>query len=273
MPTTETQLPENPTLEQELEAQVAENPELAEDADKGDFDSDALLLGKFKSQEELAKAYQELERKLGSSGQQEPSPTEEVAQETEAPTAVDDLSKFYGEGLTKFAQDNDLDLAAINQEFSEKGELSDQSYEALAKAGFGKEFMDTYLAGIKYQQQQGQQEVLSKAYESLGGQEELQTTIQWAAENLSDSEKDAYNELVDSGKVDAALSLLKGYNAQMKMKQGFEGKLVTGQTSGNMNDVFESQAQVLEAMSDPRYEKDPAYRRKVIQKIERSKNI
>ena len=48
-----------------------------------------------------------------------------------------------------------------------------------------------------------------------------------------------------------------------------EGDLVQGKPPGPGN-VFRSQAEVVQAMSDPRYEKDPAYRRDLMRRLENS---
>ena len=46
--------------------------------------------------------------------------------------------------------------------------------------------------------------------------------------------------------------------------------MVTGKAPAQKSDAFRSQAEVVEAMSDPRYDKDSAYRRDVMEKLERS---
>jgi hypothetical protein len=59
-------------------------------------------------------------------------------------------------------------------------------------------------------------------------------------------------------------------NKFYKDQTGSEGELLTGGKATQPADVFQSQAQVVEAMSDPRYDRDPAYRQSVMQKLERS---
>ncbi len=51
---------------------------------------------------------------------------------------------------------------------------------------------------------------------------------------------------------------------------GVDGKMLTGKAPSNRGDQFKSQAQVVEAMNDPKYDNDPAYRREVMEKLERS---
>ena len=46
--------------------------------------------------------------------------------------------------------------------------------------------------------------------------------------------------------------------------------MLTGKPSSN-SEVFRSQAELVAAMGDPRYDNDPAYRQDVISKLDRSK--
>ncbi len=52
--------------------------------------------------------------------------------------------------------------------------------------------------------------------------------------------------------------------------RGVDGEMLQGKAPTNKGDSFKSQAQVVKAMSDPRYEKDPAYRQEIYDKLERS---
>ena len=46
--------------------------------------------------------------------------------------------------------------------------------------------------------------------------------------------------------------------------------MLTGNAPKANTDVYKSQAQVVEAMSDPRYDRDTAYRQEVMEKLSRS---
>ena len=52
---------------------------------------------------------------------------------------------------------------------------------------------------------------------------------------------------------------------------GVEGQLITGKAPSASTDTFRSQAELVAAMGDPRYDNDPAYRQDVISKLDRSK--
>ena len=51
---------------------------------------------------------------------------------------------------------------------------------------------------------------------------------------------------------------------------GFEGRMLTSKASQPQVDAFRSQAEVVAAMQDPRYDKDPAHRQDVFAKLDRS---
>ena len=135
-----------------------------------------LIAGKFKSQEELLKAYKELESKLG-------KPKEE---------STDKPADKVEEAPTEAAAN--LQVVKYEQEFADNGSLSDKSYGDLEKMGFTKQQVDQYIQG----QQSYANNMRESVYSSVGGQEEYTSIINWASENLpSDIIKD-YNDSVDS---------------------------------------------------------------------------
>ena len=56
----------------------------------------------------------------------------------------------------------------------------------------------------------------------------------------------------------------------MDEANGYEGRMLSGKSPKTSGDVFRSQQQVVDAMSDPRYDTDPAYRQDIIAKLDRS---
>ena len=94
--------------------------------------------------------------------------------------------------------------------------------------------------------------------------------MQWAAGNLDQADVDAFDSIVDKGDARAIRLAVAGLKAQYEAMNGFEGEMVSGKAPRQVNDVFRSQAEVVAAMQDPRYDKDPAYRNDVFQKLERS---
>jgi len=200
---------------------------------------------KFKNAEELAKAYNNLEKQF-SSRQQETKP-EEAKQETQQKG----LEKFYAE-------------------FAEKGELSENSYAELAKQGLDKGLVDSYIEGQKLVADTNTKSIQSVA----GGAEKYNELVNWASKNLSKAEQDVFNNMVDSGDVEQAKFAVQG----LMTKAGAtynpnQPELFEGTSDVTSPDAYQSVSQVTDAMNDPRYDKDPAYRREVEQKIARSKVI
>jgi len=203
---------------------------------------------KFKNAEDLAKAYSELEKKLSIPKDDKPEPN------------IQDARKFAEE------QNN---LEKFYSEYSEKGELSEKSYTELAKQGLTRELVDGYIAGQKAIGDQHAQQVHSV----VGGKEQYDNLIQWASENLSSEEQDAFNTTVDTGTVEQVKFAVRGLMSQAGMSSGqTKSEMLQGETFID-NDTFTSLAQVTEAMNDPRYDRDPSYRRKIEEKLSKSSVI
>lgn len=204
---------------------------------------------KFKSPEDMAKAYRELETRLGKGDDTEgdpPTPEEETGEDPPAEEAEETQ-----EGL---------DFDALTSEFEENGELSEDTYTKLEGSGISRQVVDSYIAG---QQALAAQQVSTLAAE-VGGEDTLKEVLQWANANLEQAEKDAYNEAVDQGNLNAARLALRGINARFVADRGTDPNLVTGGTpkTGGVK-AFASRQEMINAMKDPRYAEDPAYRRQV----------
>lgn len=104
----------------------------------------------------------------------------------------------------------------------------------------------------------------------VGGTEQYKEMVTWAAENMSQQEIQAYDAVMDLDNPYAAFFAVKALNNTYREAVGYEGKMLTGKAAANPADVFRSQAEVIQAMSDPRYDSDPAYRDDVFQKLDRS---
>lgn len=114
------------------------------------------------------------------------------------------------------------------------------------------------------------QEDVKYLQDMVGGSEAYGEMISWASENLSDKERDAYDHVMDMNDPYAAFFAVKALNNAYTNAEGYEGRMLTGQAAPNPVDAFRSQAEVVQAMSDPRYESDPAYRNDVFEKLDRS---
>ena len=123
------------------------------------------------------------------------------------------------------------------------------------------------------QQRQGNDLTDAQASEirSLAGGDEAYTQLtQWAADSLDESMITAYDNIVETGDVRMIQLAVAGLKAEYEKANGFEGQMLTGKAAQPQVDVFRSQAEVVAAMQDPRYDNDPAYRNDVFQKLGRS---
>ena len=97
--------------------------------------------------------------------------------------------------------------------------------------------------------------------------------VQWAGQNLDAKTIATFDDIVAKGNIDAIKFAVQGLKSQYLNAVGFEGTMVQGKAPQTTKDVFRSQAELVAAMNDRRYDNDPAYRQDVIQKLERSDNL
>lgn len=196
---------------------------------------------KFESAEDLAKAYGELESKLGANKEESTQEEETVENETE-PTVEPNQAQTL--------------ITDASQEFFENdGKLSDETYEALAQAGLSRELVDGYARGQAALQENEATQIKSAAngdYEAMS---------EWASKTLTDDEMNTFNETVNNGSVDQAKLVVSGLYARYKAEVGgSQPKLVAGNTTGSSTLPFQSMQEVSRAMQDPRYKSgDKAY--------------
>ena len=115
--------------------------------------------------------------------------------------------------------------------------------------------------------------VVNEVKNAAGGETAYNNMVQWAGENLEQSSIEAFDSIVNSGSVDAIKLAVSGLKAQYENSNGYEGTMLTGKAPTNTKDVYRSQAELVAAMSDRRYDNDPAYRQDVIARLERSDNL
>jgi anion-transporting ArsA/GET3 family ATPase len=208
---------------------------------------------KFKSAEDMAKAYSELEGKLGKPQQEETTEEVEVSGDESA------------EDVAQLLDDRGLDFDAFQQEYQELGGLTEEAYAALAEAGFSEAMVDSWIEG----QNAITAQVTAEMHEYAGGGEEYAQMVQWAADNLPESEVEAYNATMESGSTDLIKFAVQGLHARYRSEA--EPNLMQGGTGTvSSGGKFDSTAELTAAMSDPRYAKDPAYRQAVADKLAKS---
>lgn len=228
--------------------EVTDNPESSTGLE--DYtDDNGMLFGKFKTPADLAKAYGELEKKLG----RKP----ETTQNDEAPA-----------GTTSEGGASDT-LAGIARTFIENdNEMTPEIKETLSKLGVSEDDFNGYVEYITTQAEQATNRII----ESIGGTDNFNAMQEWAANNLNDAEKQAYNDAVN-GTVEAAALAVRGlYDRFAKeSKRDPDPMRGTDNSNGMTNVGFKSRAEMTAAIRDPRYKKDEAYRKEVERKIANSK--
>lgn len=263
--------PETPALSEDNIKMLAEM-----DGEQPQEESGDLLAGKYKSVEDLEKAYKELQSKLGQPREEVDSDDEEIepeVEEQEEQPPVQSAREIYGDVVGSKLEEAGVDYQSMSDRWAQNGQLGDEDYSQLQEAGFSREMVDAYLQGLNYQatkdNQLAAQEVAAIRQE-YGGDAQYTAMIEWAAGNLSKAEVDAFNQVVNTQPLDVVKLAVAGLHAKYTGAVGREPRLVSGRAPKQAGDKFESTAQVVEAMKDPRYESDPAYRRKVEQKLARS---
>ena len=265
---------ENPALSPENEEMLAAL------AGEGDDKPAELLAGKYKSVEDLEKAYKELQSKL-SRGESLPPKAEDDntaddqngGDDEEDDKPAGDAREIYGDLIGGKLDDAGIDFQDMNVRWQQSGTLESGDYDQLAEAGFNRDMVDAYLSGLQYKQTQDTalsvKEVAS-IKESLGGEAEYGKMIEWAAANLSADEVEGFNQIINTQPMAAVKMAITGLHARYSAVEGREPKLIGGRAPKGSTDKFESTAQLVAAMSDPKYSTDPAYQRKVQEKLSRS---
>ena len=231
-----------------------------------------LLAGKYKNAEDLEKAYVELQKKLGGEGDE----ASETTGESEDSTNDGETSEE-----TEEAKEDSPAVALVNEAAAEYWDNNQSlSEDTMAKLGemSGSDLLSAYLQA--YQASSGDQapvevkdltaQDITEVKSAAGGDKEYGQLVQWAADNLDKSDVSAFDELVSSGNVGAIKLAVSGLKAQYENANGYEGTMLTGKAPTTSKEVFRSQAEVVAAMGDPRYDKDPAYRQDLIEKLDRS---
>ena len=214
---------------------------------------------KFNSVEDMAQAYGELEKKLGSTTETKET-TEEATEET--PDTETASASEVADVLNK----SGVDFDTLQNEFNENGGLNEDSYKKLEEAGFSKALVDSWIAG----QQALATDIHEQIFGAVGGEDSYNQMVQWAGDNLPPTDIDAFNKAIDSGDVNMINFAVNGLSARYRSEVGTEPRLVQGETNGTSGGSYQSAAELTAAMRDPRYQSDPAYRRAVATTLQRS---
>ena len=223
-----------------------------------------LLAGKYQNAEELEEAYLNLQKKLGSQDEDDDEVEDTYLDEDE-----DEYPEEVAEGVNLIAQ-------ASEEYWENEGQISEETMERFTEMS-SSELVEAYMAirdrnpdieGVGESPDLTDAE-MNQVYNSAGGEAEYKNLTSWAAENLDESKMDAFNDIIDRGNATSIQIAVAGLRAEYEAQEGYEGRMLTGKAA-RTQDGFRSQAEVVQAMSDPRYERDEAYRQDVYNKLERS---
>ena len=218
-----------------------------------------MLAGKYQSAEELEKAYIELQKKLGETndGLREEDP--------------------QGRGREEEVEEQQIDadplidlLNEASQEYAQQGKLTEETFEKLSQMD-SKDLLEAYMQiQSNPQVEDFTAEQVTEIQNFVGGEEQYNGLVSWAAENMPENFVQAFDNLINVGDPDMIKLAVVGMQAAFQEANGYEGRMLSGKPAQTQQDVFRSQAEVVAAMSDPRYDRDPAYRQDVFAKLERS---
>jgi hypothetical protein len=248
----------------EAEVLTEEEQNSLEVGEQLEAEHEGLLAGKYKNAEDLEAAYLSLQKKLGQEEQdyeesdegyeEEEGSDEEVSDEAPAVSLINEASEEY------YANDGQLSEETISR-FSE---MSSQ------------DLVNAYLEIQANNPQAPQQSVelsesqVNSVQNAAGGEANYNRVIDWAADNLSEAAIDAFDSVIDSGNPMAINIAFQGIQAEYNEANGYEGRMLQGKPASSSGDVYRSQAELVAAMGDPRYDTDPAYRADVVDKLNNS---
>ena len=246
----------NPSEQTEGEL-TTEEQESLEVGEKLAEQQNELLAGKFKDAEELERGYIELQKKLGS--------PEEKAEAEPVETKDEKVEE----------KSEEIDTSFLNTlwEEAKDGEYKEETLKQLANMD-SREIAQMYLKDRSEAPEPTQtalsEDNITQLKGVVGGEESYKEMMHWAGTNLTDNEQQMYDKVMDQGNPLAAYFAVQALSYRYNDAKGVEGEMLTGKAAKSEGDTFKSQAQVVKAMSDPQYDKDPAYRQEIYDKLERS---
>ena len=236
----------------------AEEQEALEVGEKLAEQQGELLAGKFKDAEALEQGYIELQKKLGSPEEKAEETTaevkeEEVKEEQKEEVDSDFLNKLWDEGVA-----------------GEYSKETIQQLESMDSRSVAKMYLE-YRANNQQPEPTGLTDDNVKDLKAVVGSDgEYDNMMRWASDSLGEKEIKMYDAVMDKGDPLAAFFAVQALAYRYNDAKGVDGEMLQGKATKSEGDTFKSQAQVVKAMSDPQYDKDPAYRQAIYDKLERS---
>ena len=254
------------TTENTLTAEEKESLAVGEEMQN---QQEQLLAGKYKNAQELEKGYIELQKRLGDDGKEE-KPEAEAETESE-----EVLQEEPEEGSKEPSPAVALVTEASEEYYANEGKLSEETIEKFSSMS-SKDLVNAYMDIVKNnpQEQAAPADIadgdINRIKNSVGGEKTYDNMIRWADQNLDKQASEAFDNVVGTGNVQMIQLAVAGLKAQFDEANGYEGRMLTGKGAKTSGDVYQSQPELVAAMSDPRYDSDPAYRRQVMEKLDRS---
>ena len=229
-------------------------------------EQEGLLAGKYKNAEDLEAAYLSLQKKLGQQEEEvdyestdegyeeEEGSDEEVSDETPAVSLINEASEEY---------------------YANEGTLSEETIEKFSEMS-SQDLVNAYLQIQQNNPQANPQGIemsdaqVNSVMNAAGGEANYNRIVEWAASNLDNRSIDAFDSVVDSGNPAAINIAFAGLQSRYEDANGYEGRMLSGKAASSGGDLYRSQAELVAAMSDPRYDTDPAYRADVVEKLNQS---
>lgn len=212
-----------------------------------------LLAGKYKDAEDLEKAYLELQSKLGNTQNEEPQPDQQQEQDETPVSFLDDL---YNQALD--------------------GKVSDETIQQLQKQS-PEDLAQTYLEYRKSVEDAGpvpmSDEQVTELKGVVGGDEQYDQLMQWAGQNLDEQQINLYDQVMEKGDPASCYFAVQALRMQYQDSTGIDPDVITGTAPRNVFQGFRSQAELVRAIEDPRYDSDPAYRNDVMTMLENSPGL
>ncbi len=230
-------------------------------------EQEGLLAGKYKNAEDLEQAYLSLQKKLGQ--------TEEEVDYESSDEGYEEVEEESDEEISDDAPAVSLINEASEEYYANDGTLSEETIERFSEMS-SQDLVNAYLQIQANNPQAPTQAVelteaqVNQVQNSAGGEANYNKVIDWASTNLTDEAINAFDSVVDAGNPTAINIAFQGLQAQYNDANGYEGRMLQGRAADSRGDVFRSQAELVAAMGDPRYDTDPAYRADVVSKLDAS---
>ena len=251
----------------DTEVLSAEEQNSLEVGEKLVAEQEQLLAGKYKSAEELENAYLSLQKKLGQ--------TEEEEVDYESTDEGYEEEEGSDEEVSEYAPAVNLINDASEEYYANDGQLSEETIESFSQMS-SQDLVNAYIEIQKNNPQAPTQGVelseaqVNQVQNACGGEANYNSVVDWAASNLTDEAINAFDSVVDSGNPMAISIAFKGLQNEYNEANGYEGRMLQGRAASSAGETFRSQAELVSAMGDPRYDTDEAYRDDVLRKLDNS---